>query len=351
MNEEIRPFAAIRALQQTLQYRGANSRVADDGETLRVRRAADRRHIEDIAVRITRRFQVEVNLAAAREAFSVPLLELVEPGGEAIGRLAVEPFDAHVEVATFAVPVVQELVGATVDVAAGEHDVLVAEEVGERGIDRRHAGVEVPGEVIRRVRPGLQIDDMVGQTDRGRIEQAGVDLVEQLLALEGVLDPLRARIDVGCGASDHGCGAEQRRHVVEQRIRPLGDGRGRIVHDRLVRGAQRVLQRIEHFGQLKAGEALGIEPRDAIAPLQARERLGGEPPGVLRGAICLDQRERETPQRLSVRGIDGDAEVLELLLDQLLEGMGRRGMPAGAQLQRRGREVLGGHGRHPPFGV
>jgi hypothetical protein len=87
-----------------------------------------------------------------------------------------EPLDADGEVALLAVPVVQQLVGATVDIAARQHDVLVADEVRQRRVDGRHARIEIPGEVFARERACLEIDDMIRETDRSWVQQARVDL-------------------------------------------------------------------------------------------------------------------------------------------------------------------------------
>ena len=154
---------------------------------------------------------------ASRSACTI--CELRERQLEVARLEAVEPLDRDVQVAALAVPVLQELVRAAVHVAARQHDVAVADQVREHRVDRRHARVEVPGEVLARERPRLDVDDVVRQARRGRVHEPRVDLVQELLALERVVDPLGARVQVGGGARDDRRRAEDRRHVVEHRVR------------------------------------------------------------------------------------------------------------------------------------
>src|SRR5215472_9652565 len=112
-------------------------------------------------------------------------------GGAEVGRLeTVEPLDGDVEIAALAIPVVQQLVSAAIDIARRQNDVLMAEQVREDRVDRRHSGIEVPGEVLTGEWTSLEVDDVVGERDRSWIEQPGINLEQQLLALERVLDPL-----------------------------------------------------------------------------------------------------------------------------------------------------------------
>ena len=195
----------------------------------------------------------------------------LERRAERVDREAVEPLDGDVEVALLAVPVVQQLVCAAVDVAAAEHDVLVADEVRQRRVDRRHARIEVPGQVLARERAGLEVHDVIGEADRSRVQQPRIDLEQRLATLEGVLDPLGAGVHVSRRARDDRCRAEERRHVVEDRVRTLRRRLVRVVEQRLVRLAQRVLQRVEDLRELEAEEALGVEACDAVALVEPRQ--------------------------------------------------------------------------------
>ena len=96
----------------------------------------------------------------------------LQGAAEVVHREAIEPFDRDVEIALLAIPVVQQLVRAAVDVAARQHDVVVTHEVGERRVDRGHPGIEVPCEVLAGQRPRLEVDDVVGETDGGGVQQA-----------------------------------------------------------------------------------------------------------------------------------------------------------------------------------
>jgi hypothetical protein len=52
------------------------------------------------------------------------------------------------EVARFAVPVVNELVGAAVDVAVGDENIFAAEKMGKDCIDGGHTAIKIPCEIF-----------------------------------------------------------------------------------------------------------------------------------------------------------------------------------------------------------
>ncbi len=255
----------------------------------------------------------------------------LQRAAEVVHREAVEPLDGDVEVALLGIPVVQQLVGAAVDVAVRQHDVVVADEVRQRRVDRGHAGVEVPGEVFARERAGLEVDDVIGEADRGRVQQARVDLVQRLAALEGVLDPLGAGVQVRRGARDDRRGAEDRRDVVEDRVGALDRRLRRIVQQRLVRLAQRVLQRVEDLGELEAEEPLGVEARHAVARVEIREFAQGHFPQLVRRGVAGVQVGGEVGHAAAEFGLRVDREVPQLLVDEFGDGRGARGVAARAQ--------------------
>ena len=79
---------------------------------------------------------------------------------------------------------------------------------------------------------------------------------------------------------------------------PLIAGLRRVVQQRLVRLAQRVLQRVEHLGELEAQEALGVEERDAVAARRGGELAQGHlPEAVHRGVAGVHVRGEAPPAR------------------------------------------------------
>ncbi len=291
-----------------------------------MRGAADRGHVQHVAVRVARRLEEHVDLPAGVEPDAVVAAHAAQRRGEIVDGEAVEPAHGDVEVGALAVPVVQQLVGAAIDVAAREHDVAVAEQVGERGVDRGHAGVEVPREILARQRPGLDVDDVVGEADRGGVQQPRVDLVQQLAAAERILDPLRAGVEIGRGARDHRRRREDRGDVVEQRVRAAYRGIGAIA-ERLVGRAQRVLQRVEDLGELEAHEALGVEPRGAVAPVERPQAFHCAPPQLVRGFVGAIELRHELAERASGIAAGVDREVAQLLGREFVGG-DRRGAVA-----------------------
>ena len=52
---------------------------------------------------------------------------------------------------------------------------ILPQDVREHRIDGCHPAIEVPGQILIGVGARLQVDDVVGEGDGGRIEEAGVD--------------------------------------------------------------------------------------------------------------------------------------------------------------------------------
>ena len=284
-----------------------------------MRGAADAGHVEHVAVRVARRLEVHVDASPLGEPVGVHDRELRERQLEVARLEAVEPLDRDVQVAALAVPVVQELVRAAVHVAARQHDVAVADQVREHRVDRRHARVEVPGEVLARERPGLDVDDVVRQARRGRVHEPRVDLVQELLPLERVVDPLGAGVQVGRRARDDRGRAEDRGHVVEHRVRAALRGRAALGGERLPGLAQRVLQRVEQLGELEAEEALRVPERDPVAPVQAREPFDRRVPEPVHALVRAVHVAGDLGELAAERARRVEREVRELLAHELVD--------------------------------
>src|SRR5256885_15601355 len=87
------------------------------------------RHIQDIAVGITGRFKVEINLAPALETLRVLAARALQRLLEGLDVVAIEELHGAIEVAGVAEPVVQQLKGAAGDVQRDENDVLIPYEM------------------------------------------------------------------------------------------------------------------------------------------------------------------------------------------------------------------------------
>ncbi len=285
VDDEIRPRGGVGLLQRAHEEGRADGGVEHHGEAGGVGGPADGGHVEEVAVRVAGAFEVNVDAPTLREPAGVFGLRRGEGPREVVRGHAVEELHADVEVGFLGEPVVEQLVGAAVNVARGQDDVAVADKVGEDAVDGGHAGVEVPREVFRRHRAGLDIHDVVGEGDRGGVEQARVNLVQELAALEGVVDPLGAREDVGGRAGDDGVGGKDGRDVVEGRVGPLGERGGGGVAQRLVDGAGGVLQGVEQLRQLESEELLRIEKRHAVGLWQPGERARGGGPEFVEVAV------------------------------------------------------------------
>ncbi len=237
----------------------------------------------------------------------------------------------------------QQLVAAAIDIAAGQHDILIADEMGQRAVDRRHAGIEVPGEILARKGSRLHIDDMIGKAHRCGIEQARIDLMQQLLTLEGILDPFDTGIEIGGRAGDHRRGREDRRHIVENGVgaaRRLGPC---LAGQRLVGLAHRRLQIIEHLGELEASKALGVEPRHLVAPVEPRQRAGGDRNEVMGRHVGLIEMAGKLRHGPAMVGLGIDGEMLKLFGHQRRNTCSRGRIPEWAQLAGMGN---GGAVRH-----
>src|SRR5436190_14581033 len=125
--------------------------------------SADGRHVEDVAVGITGRFEIDVNLAAIGETLRMGGPGTFEGGEKGFDIEAIEELDGDSEVGRLAEPIVQELKCAAVDVAGTEDDVAIADQVAENGVNRGHARIEIPGHVFTGQRAALEIHDVVGE--------------------------------------------------------------------------------------------------------------------------------------------------------------------------------------------
>src|SRR5438477_4200875 len=140
--------------------------------------------------------------------------------------IAIKKLNGYIQVARLAKPIVQQLKSSAIDIARAENDVLVTEEVAESGINGSHAGVKVPSHVLGRKRPAFNVHNMVGQRNRGGIEQARIDLEQGLTSLKGIINPFGAGIEIGGRARDHGCRGKDRGHIIEKGIGTLGNAAG-----------------------------------------------------------------------------------------------------------------------------
>src|SRR5207253_1469192 len=109
----------------------------------------------------------------------------------------------------------------------------------------------------------LEIHNMVGQRDGSRVEQARIDLQQRFAALESVVDPFRAGVQICCRARDDRRGRENGGDVVENWVRSFGQPVGLVSHQGLINVPKWVLQRVEQLGQLEAEKFLGVEVSDA----------------------------------------------------------------------------------------
>src|SRR5205823_14675926 len=100
-----------------------------DSEPVFMRGAADAGNVEHMAVRVARAFKIDIDLPAGFEARSPFLFRRSQRLPEILGGEAVEPAHRDIEIGAFAVPVVEELVDAAIDIPAGEDNVLIADEM------------------------------------------------------------------------------------------------------------------------------------------------------------------------------------------------------------------------------
>ena len=134
--------------------------------------------------------------------------------------------------------------------------------------------------------------------------------MQKLLALERVVDPLRASVQIRCGTRDDRRGAEHRGHVVEQRVGSLRCLSRLPWHQRLVALSQRALERVEQLCELEAQKALGIEERDPVLTLESGQHPDRVAPQVVQARVrmidVLDHVSQANPER----ALRIDAEVL-----------------------------------------
>src|SRR5690606_20588758 len=161
--------------------------------------AADFGDVEKIAVGIAGGLEVKVRAASRVEPVAVFLVDLAEGLFEVVASITFKGLDGNVEIRLSSVPVVDQLMHATIDISTDDKDVLPPQQVGQNGVHGGHATTEVPRHVVTREGSCLEIDDMVGERDGSGIQQARIDFVQLLSAPKGIFNPLGAGIDVSGG--------------------------------------------------------------------------------------------------------------------------------------------------------
>ena len=100
-----------------------------------------------------------------REAISVLLARRGNARLERGGVDPVEDLYSDVEVRGLGEPVVDQLPRPPVDIATGDEDVLVAEQVGQSRVDRRHPAVKIPSHELLGQWAALEVDHVVRERD------------------------------------------------------------------------------------------------------------------------------------------------------------------------------------------
>src|ERR1051326_4980780 len=101
--------------------------------------AADGRHVEDVAMGIAGRFEIDVNLPAIGETLRMGGADVLEGGEKGFEIEPIEELDGDTEVGRLAERIVRELECAAVDVAGTEDDVAIADQVAKSGVNGGHA--------------------------------------------------------------------------------------------------------------------------------------------------------------------------------------------------------------------
>ena len=221
VNHKVGPLGWILALERLAEKRRRHGRIENHRQAIGMRRGTNRRDIQHVTMRVAGRLEEHINLAALFEPVGVVRAHRIQCGLEILCRVAVKKSHTNVEVAGLVIPVVQQLKRPAVHVARTEDDILITDEMTQGGIDGGHSGVEVPGHVLRRQRPALQVDDVIRERDCRGIQQSRVDFQQHFLALEGCVDPFGAGVEIGRGPRDDRRRGEDRGHVVENRVRAL----------------------------------------------------------------------------------------------------------------------------------
>src|SRR4026209_2494762 len=155
--------------------------------------------------------------------------------------------------------------------------------------------------------------------------------MHQLLALEGVFDPFGAGVEIGCSPGDHRSCTKDRGNVIEDRVRTLQALGIRTGGQRLVGRPHRVLQIFQDLGQLETSEALGIEIRDAVRPVETREGLHGYAPKVIHRKAGTVETAGEIAHSTSIGTLRIDSEMIQLLVHQLVNSLAIRRISERAQ--------------------
>jgi hypothetical protein len=90
----------------------------------------------------------------------------------------------------------------------------------------------------------------------------------------------------------------------------------RVVEQRLVGLAQRVLQRVEDLRELEAQEPLRVEAGDPVALLEAGQFAQADLPELVRGDVRRVQVGRERAEPAPVVRLWVDREMPQLLIDE-----------------------------------
>ena len=114
VHDEVRPLLRVLALQRLHQERGADRGVEYHPQSRRMRAPADVGDIEKIAVGIARRFEIDIGVPSRGEPFGVPFLRQLPALLEIFAGISVEGLHRHGQVAGLCVPVVNQLMRATI---------------------------------------------------------------------------------------------------------------------------------------------------------------------------------------------------------------------------------------------
>ena len=103
------------------------------------------------------------------------------------------------------------------------------------------------------------------------------------------------------------------------------------MQQRLVRLAQRVLQRVEDLGELEAEEALGVEARDAVGTVEVGQFAQRHVPQLVGCGVAIVEMRDELGHAAAKLGRRVDRKMPQLLVDQLRDGRGAGGVATRAQ--------------------
>ncbi len=319
MDEKVGPFRDRLPLQGIAQEWRGDGRVEHDFHAQLVRLTADRRHVEHVSMRVAGGFKVDVDIPSLGQTVGILFLDPLRAGGKVLFQAPVERFHGDRQISRLRIPIMNQLISAAVDVAAGDEDIVAAQQVCQRGVDGGHATVKVPGQIIARVGTGFKIDDVIRQRNAGRVEQPRVDLQHEILAGEGVFDPLRTGVDIGRRPRDDGCRGKDGRNVVEDRVRTLGHLRRAGHFQGLIALPKRLLKIIEQFRQLEGHEFLGVEAGDAVGLVEFLQASQRGLPQLINIVLRLVHTGHQSPERPSKRRLRVDGKMGQLLSDEAID--------------------------------